>query len=74
MQALTLAAQSLRDTIALYHTYLLSLLTRPNPPPSSSPEYDPVLQALGDREGLVPLLAAQRAADDAATAAAAAVQ
>lgn len=71
MHSLSLAVQSLRDTIAINNACLLQLLSHPTPPPPSSvPSDDPVLRALGGGRLLGELQAAQRAVRDAVAAAA----
>jgi hypothetical protein len=70
MHPLSLAVQSLRDTIAVYNSCLYQLLSRPLPRSSTVSSGDPVLQCLGAGPLLQQLQAAQRAVRDAASAAA----
>jgi hypothetical protein len=73
LHTLTRAAQALRDSIALHHSLLLALASRPMPTStlSPSPASDPVLQALAGQGAMAELLAAKIAAGDLEASAAA---
>lgn len=70
MHTISLAVQSLRDTIIVYDSCLHQLLSRPVPRPSTVSSGDPVLQCLGAGPLLQQLQAAQSAVRDAVAAAA----